>query len=470
MRTYCGELMPRVLGHLGSVLRSGGGSVLCALAAVAALHAPHATALVSAQEVTPSPSPRALPGATTPSLQVLHWWTSTSERRAADLLSRHLADQGISWRDAAVPGGAGVGAGKVLRGRVLAGDAPDVTQMIGVTIAEVADMGLLLELNGPASVGPWSHVLFPTVYQWVRYRGHAVAAPLGIHRINVLFTNRRLLERWHLKTPVNWPEFKQVAQALQSRGITAFAQSSEPWQVATLFESLVLAEGGPALHRALFQQRSILATSEPRLAAALERLRELKAFMGPSPVPEIPWVQVVERLRKGEAAMMVMGDWTKGELMASGWAPGVDFTCHTTPGTAQAHLYSIDTLTMFAKDYANSDAQDRLARLVMTPVMQSQYNAIKGSVTVRRDADPSRMDPCAKASWQDFSRGVAMQAPSMVHRMATDEASKDAIIAEIHRYFVDDRVTPADVQQRLAAIFRVLPSRSNSAPTPRARP
>ena len=49
-----------------------------------------------------------------------------------------------------------------------------------------------------------------------------------------------------------------------------------------------------------------------------------------------------------------------------------------------------------------------------------------------------------------------MQAPSLVHRMATDEASKDAIIAVIHRYFMDETVTPAETQKRLAAMFRTL--------------
>jgi glucose/mannose transport system substrate-binding protein len=42
--------------------------------------------------------------------------------------------------------------------------------------------------------------------------------------------------------------------------------------------------------------------------------------------------------------------------------------------------------------------------------------------------------------------------------MATDESSRDAIIAVIHKYFIDDSVTPAETQKRLAAIFRTLNS------------
>lgn len=397
-----------------------------------------------------------------PSLQVLHWWTSASERRAANLLATRLGEQGVEWRDAAVPGGAGVGAGKVLRGRVLAGDAPEVTQMIGVGISEAAQMGLLLELDGVAAEGQWAQVLFPAVLDLVRHRGHVVAAPLGIHRINMLFFHRGVFDRLKLAPPRSWAEFERVAAALQAAGIRPLAQSSEAWQVATLFESLVLAEGGPALHRELFVQHAASAVADPRLLAALERLRALKAHMGAGPggvLAERPWTQVLAQLMRGEAAMMVMGDWAKGELLEAGWVPEVNFGCIAVPGTARYHLYSVDTFTMFAKDYAHSATQERLARLVVTPAVQAEFNAIKGSVPVRRDADPSRMDPCARASWTSFAQDPAQQAPSLVHRMATDEPSKDAIIAELHRYFVDERISPADVQRRLAAIFRVLPAR-----------
>ena len=397
-------------------------------------------------------------------LQVLHWWTSASERRAADLLAARLAAEGILWRDAAIPGGAGMGAGKVLRSRVLAGDAPEVTQMIGTSIAEWAGIGLLLELDDVAYAGQWAQVLFPTVRQLVQHRGHVVAAPLGIHRVNVLFGNRRVFDKLRLTPPRNWDEWVATAQALQAAGITPLALSSEPWQVATMFEALVLASGGPGLHRDLFVQHDPRATGDPRLLEALQRLRVLKAWTA-APVTEQPWTAALQKLQRGEAAMMVMGDWAKGELAAAGWSPGDQFFCQGVPGTAAFHLYSVDSFTLFAKDYTRSAAQERLAAVLMQPALQADYNRVKGSVSPRLDADPAAMDACARDSWTLFARGEAVQAPSLVHRMATDEASKDAIVAEVHRYFINDQVPAAEVQKRLGAMFRVLlnrPARASS--------
>jgi glucose/mannose transport system substrate-binding protein len=306
-----------------------------------------------------------------------------------------------------------------------------------------------------AAAGNWSTVLIPTVYKLVQHKGHVVAAPLGVHRINTLFYNRKLLARWNLQPPTTWAEFDAVAKRLQAQGVQPLAQSSEPWQVATLFENLVLAEGGPAFHRELFARQSEQALADHRLLDALQRLRGLKAWMG-APVQERPWTDLVRQLQQGEAAMLVMGDWAKGELNELGAVTDEDFACLPAPGTGKAHLYSVDTFTMFANNYAHAPAQEKLARLLVTPQVQAEYNAVKGSVPVRRDADLNRMDGCAKASWTAFMQDASLLAPSLVHRMATDEGGKDVIVAEIHRYFVDDTMTPAQAQKRLGTVFRAL--------------
>ncbi|WP_081686805.1 ABC transporter substrate-binding protein [Chitinilyticum litopenaei] len=384
---------------------------------------------------------------------MLHWWTSGSERRAADYLAQQLAAEGLEWQDAAIPGGAGTGAVKVLKSRTLAGKPPAVAQLIGPAINEWGRLGLLLELDTVARGEAWREQLFPTAWRLVQYRRHTLGVPLGIHRINTLFYNRRLFEELALPVPRNWGEFEQVARQLQARGIVPLAQSSEPWQVATLFETLVLGEGGPEYYREAFVQRSPRAYTDERMARALLRLRQLKRWMNPQ---ERPWPELAQQVARREAGMLVMGDWAKAELNSLGLVTGEGFSCVPVPGTHDYHLYSIDTLVMFRGDGSRQSAQEKLARLLVQPAVQLGYNRLKGSVPVRRDLDPAALDVCARASWQAFARGPGMQAPSLVHRMASEEAFKDAVVAQIHRYFIDDQVNAAEVQRRLAALARAL--------------
>ena len=90
----------------------------------------------------------------------------------------------------------------------------------------------------------------------------------------------------------------------------------------------------------------------------------------------------------------------------------------------------------------------------MTPALQNDYNQVKDSISVLHNPKLTRMDSCARASYKLFSSGPAAQIPSLVHRMATDEIVRDAMVAELHRFFLDDGVTVADAQRRLAAIAR----------------
>lgn len=397
-------------------------------------------------------------GAAADSLQVLHWWKSASERKAVDLIAVRLAEENTGWRDGMIPNGSGVGAGIVLRSRLLANDAPEVAQVNGIVIRDWARLGLLLDLDAVAAAGKWDKLLQPTVAAAIASDGHVYAAPLGIHRINTLFYNRKLFSQYRLNPPATWAEFDQVAAVLQQAGVVPLAQSSEPWQVATLFESLVLSEGAE-FYRALFQRREAGAYADPRLASALTRLRHLKKWME-QPVPERTWDSTTRQLADGAAAMQVMGDWAKGELVARGLAVDEGFGCAAAPGTAAYHLYNIDTLSMLATREPHRPAQEKLAAVIMSPALQNDYNQIKGSIPVLRTPLLAKMDSCARASYKLFSSGPAVQIPSLVHRMATDEIVRDAMVAEVHRYFLDDSVSVADAQHRLAAVAR---SNSTSA-------
>lgn len=386
-------------------------------------------------------------------VDVLHWLTSASERRAANQLGAILAANGVQWRDAAIPGGGGMAAVKVLKSRVLMGDAPDVAQLIGTTLTEWADVGLVQPLNAVATRQRWAQTLFPTVMDLVSYNGMVIAAPLGIHRINTLLYNRRLFARIGLPAPTTWVEFEAAVRKLAELGIQPLAWSDEPWQIATVFESVLLSDAGPALYRELILQRKSSAWLDPRVERALTRLRWLRNING-EPPREKPWTDSARELLAGKAAMLVMGDWAKGELVAWGANPGKDFGCVVLPGTENTHLYSIDTLAMLANGHHREATQEKVAELVFNASTQLAYNRIKGSVPVQRDIDVGSLDSCARDSWTSFADPRTARVPSLAHRMAADESIKDAVAQTLWRYLTDPRMEPAEAQRRLAAVIR----------------
>ena len=118
------------------------------------------------------------------SLHVLNWWSSASEHAAVDVIAARLLQEDIDWNEVLIPSGSGVAAMIVLKSRVIAGEAPEVAQLNGTIIGDWANLGLLQNLDTVADIGKWDKLLFPAIYSWTRPHGHAVVAPLGIHRVN----------------------------------------------------------------------------------------------------------------------------------------------------------------------------------------------------------------------------------------------------------------------------------------------
>lgn len=390
------------------------------------------------------------------SVQVLHWWKSLSEQQAVNLLTMKLAQDNLQWRDGLVPSGSGVGASIVLKSRILAGNAPEAAQLNGVLISEWADLGLLLDIDSVAQSGKWEKNLFPKVWNLIQVKNHVVAAPLGIHRINTLFYNKKIFSKLELEPPSDWEEFDQIVRKLQQAGITPLAQSSEIWQVATLFESVLLSVSSPAFYQDIFVRKQASAFMDARFANALKRLRLLKKAM-PNPVPDKLWMDLSRQLADGQVAMLIMGDWVKGELNILGQSTDVGFSCVAVPGTAAYHIYDVDTLVMLAKDSSKRGAQEKLAQWVVSPALQQEYNQVKGSIPALKNPDLGKMDSCARSAWKVFSSSTSAQVPSFAHRMATDEISRDAMMDEIHRFFMDDQMTVGEAQKRMATMMRSLP-------------
>lgn len=69
-------------------------------------------------------------------VEVLNWWTSGGEKRAADTLQKMVEQKGHTWKDFAVAGGGGEAAMTVLKTRAVSGNPPSAAQIKGPDIQE----------------------------------------------------------------------------------------------------------------------------------------------------------------------------------------------------------------------------------------------------------------------------------------------------------------------------------------------
>lgn len=382
-------------------------------------------------------------------IEVLHWWTSQSEQAAVNHLKVRLQSQDINWIDAAIAGGAGDGAMAVLKTKIITGTAPDAAQIIGPDIKNWASLGFLNHLDVVGLVQDWPQRLYPTVDELVRHEGRYVAAPFGIHRINWLWVNSKILNAIDETPPENWDDFFKIAEKLKEIGIIPLAHGNEPWQNVTLFENIVLSLGGPEFYNDVFINLDSKAIESRTFMASLNLLRKLKLTMDDN-INGRSWTQASSLLTNNQAAMQIMGDWAKAEFNQINDQNNI--TCVPVPQTKNLHLYSIDTMVMFNNEQKTASAnQFTLADIITSPSFQQDYNLAKGSIPAIIDVNLQAFDDCARSSQKDFlsSQNNGNLAPSLAHSMAATAQVEDIFIDLIDGFFQDSRITASRAQKQL---------------------
>lgn len=389
-------------------------------------------------------------------VEVLHWWTSGGEAKAASELKKIMTQKGDTWKDFAVAGGGGDNAMTALKTRVVSGNPPTAAQIKGPAIQEWGKEGVLASIDNVAKAEGWDKELPPVVSQVMKYKGQYVAAPVNIHRVNWLWVNPEAFKKAGAKVPTTWPEFFDAAEKLKKAGIMPIAHGGQPWQEATLFESVALGVGGAAYYKKAFVQLDPATLGGPTTVKVFETMQRIKGYIDKGSAGR-DWNLATAMVINGKAGMQFMGDWAKGEFTAAGKKPGKDYLCVAAPGTSNAFTFNIDSLVMFKqKDPGAQKAQADLAQAVMSKEFQEIFNLNKGSIPARLDTPIDKFDDCAKKSKADLA--VASKdgglVPSFAHKMAMPSATEGAI-DDVISQFMNSNMTPQVATERLAKAGKV---------------
>ncbi len=386
-------------------------------------------------------------------VEVLHWWTSGGEAASVAELKKMLEERGDTWKDFAVAGGGGETAMTVLKSRVVSGNPPTAAQVKGPGIQEWAREGVLANLNSVAQAGDWDNLLPGVVSAVMKYEGNYVAVPVNVHRVNWMWVNPTIFEEADAKIPTTWGEFKVAADKIQQAGFIAVAHGGQPWQDATLFESIALGVGGANWYQKAFVELDQAALNSPTMVKAFDTLRMVQKYIDKDAANR-DWNLATAMVINGKAAMQFMGDWAKGEFTAADMVPNADYVCMPAPGTAGSFTFNIDSFIMFEqKNDAAITAQAHLAEAIMDPKFQEIFNLNKGSIPVRLGMDLSKFDDCAKAAAAEFVSASKENklVPSWAHEMAMPPANKGAMFDVVTSFMNSPRMTSTDAAAGMAA-------------------
>jgi glucose/mannose transport system substrate-binding protein len=333
-------------------------------------------------------------------VQMLHFWTSSGEAAALDVLKQYLAKEGYAWKDVPVSGGAGEAAMTTLKAMVAAGNPPTASQILGYFVLDYAEAGKLADVTALAQKEGWAKVIPTALQKFTTTDGKWDAVPINIHSVNWIWVNKAVLDKIDGTEPKTFDELIALLDKAKKAGFIPLALGGQPWQEGVMFDSVVMSTGGPEFYKKAFIELDESALKSDTMKKAFDNLAKLREYTDPNYAGR-DWNLATAMVIKGDALLQVMGDWAKGEFKTAHKEPGKDYMCYRFPGTDGAVIYNTDMFAFFKVSADRQAAQLALAQATMNPEVQSAFNVIKGSVPARVDVPDTAFDICGKKGIAD---------------------------------------------------------------------
>jgi len=383
-------------------------------------------------------------------VEVLHWWTSGGEAAALGVLKGNLEKQNVKWNDMPVAGGGGEQAMTAVRARVTSGNPPTAVQMLGFDIQDWAKQGVLTDLNAIAAKEGWDKTVPTALQKFSKYNGKWVSAPVNIHSTNWVWANKEVMAKAGIKEePKTWEDFIAALDKVQKAGFVALAYGGQPWQDATVFDSVLLSTGGQEFYKKAVIDLDPAALNSPTMVKAFDRMSQLRKYVDKD-FSGRDWNVASGMVISGKAGFQIMGDWAKGEFVNAKKVAMKDFACFRTPGTQGSVTFLADQFALFKVGADKVAAQNKLATAILDPVFQSAFNVAKGSAPARTDVPDTAFDDCGKKAIKDLAEANKSNhlVGSMAHGHAVPASIKNAFYDVITRQFngsIDSKKAAAEM-------------------------
>jgi glucose/mannose transport system substrate-binding protein len=380
---------------------------------------------------------------------VMHWWTSGGESRAVAVFAKEYDKRGGTWVDDASVGPQAEHAAAL--NRIAGGNPPTAMQWnIGVAVRQLAEQGVLTPLDEEAKKGNWLANLPPLLVKNMTYDGHVIAAPVNIHGANYQFYSIKVFNDLKMQPPKSWDEFLADAPKIKAVGYIPIAFGANAQQLDWLFAAILAGAGGKDLYREVFVDHDAKAAGSDGVQHVFDVMGQVRPYVDAGS-PNRKWNDSLALVETDKAALMIVGDWAKGDFAAAHKVVGKDFGCQMAPGN-QAYVMTVDVFVFPVNNKPDQKAaQDKLATLMMDPVVQTEFNKFKGSLPARRDANIGELDACAQLGQKVLAGGPANQMPNFALAFSPD--TQGQIEDLLGNYWSDPSMKPADAAKQLSSII-----------------
>ncbi|XUY29908.1 ABC transporter substrate-binding protein (plasmid) [Agrobacterium sp. rho-8.1] len=358
-------------------------------------------------------------------------WVSGGESAALNAIAKAFEAKGGKWIDFAVPGDTVAPA----ISRIVAGDPMGAAKMQSADLNELQKAGLLADIDDVAAKNKWKDRLPDFMWNSITRDGHVYGAPINAQSEVWLWYNKAVFDKVGIKEPQSYDDLFAALDKIKAAGIIPFAIGGQDWQLNILFLK-VLAGVAPDVYLQMQGPDYEAAIKSEGFKNAAAIFGKLRAY-DDAGSPGRQWNVAVNMVASGQAAMMVMGDWAKGEFTAAGQTAGKEYGCMLGPQN-DAIILTGD-MFIFPKIDSQRPGQLLLAETMLEPEIQVPFNIAKGSMPSVLDTDVSQMDECTQKAMKVL-QDPAKRLPGLSYVMTPDRRA--AVMDAVAKYWSNESSTP----------------------------
>ncbi|MFP5239664.1 MAG: ABC transporter substrate-binding protein [Acidobacteriota bacterium] len=302
----------------------------------------------------------AAPHASSAEITLLHYWTGSLAGGVAQMVESYNATkpgtsivaQGME-HESFKPG---------IKSMLAWGTPPDIySYWAGARLQAMVDTGHAAPLDELWKGHALDRLFAPSVAQACKYDGKFYAVPVTQHVVG-FFYNKAVFSKLGIAPPTTWEQFLAACERISKAGVSPIALGArELWPAQFWFDQILLRTAGPEYRQGLVEGRQSYTDAEVKAAFA-EWGRLLRSGYFHPDHATWDWAGAADAVRKGHAAMTLMGTWIIGYYGTEhSWRMGKDYGFFPfpamNPDVPQVCSGPIDVLVLTPKGEADGGMQ-----------------------------------------------------------------------------------------------------------------
>ncbi len=315
------------------------------------------------------------------------WYNATGKQA--------MASTGIGWKSAPYADTTTYQAAIRTSGRT--NKAPDLfSWWSGWLMKDIVDAGIAADIS--PLWNKYARYYSPGLRAAMSFNGKTYGMPENL-AYWVVFYNKHVFAKYGLTPPTTWAQLMTINKTLRSHGVAPLAMTdSGRWPTFIYFEELV-ARTSPALYNGLVAGK--IKYTDPRIVKVMDLWKSMIKegdFTNPATTQfgTSGSNDMISYFIKGKVAMVELGAWYEGTMVAAGLKPGVDYGAFimpdVNPSAGNVVIFEVGPLSVGAHS-PNAAAAMKAADYFMSKAGQQSWIKTTGFISPRSDVEsPNPVD------------------------------------------------------------------------------